>query len=271
MDAPQYYVRVRGVVSGPFELGQLQTMRRMKQLARFHEVSPDRKTWVAASTVAGLFPAPAPSQAQVARRSTTASQPAQAASTPPPSAFEPAPVQAPAPAPAVWFYDTEEQSVGPITLDELNRLIARGRVERGTLVWAEGMPTWVPYDEVASRGFSFTSPEPPVVIDTAPEPFNPGPMIDTFTTATDSGTLPSSEAGNAPTCQLAVASLMLGLTGWTCGIGSLLALAVGLSALEQINESQGRLEGKSLAIVGMLLGGTGVALDVAMLIFFLKF
>jgi hypothetical protein len=256
MDEPRYYVRIRGVVSGPFDNGQLQTMRRMGRLARFHEISPDRQTWVAASTLAGLFPLAPPPAGQATRRNPSAAQPSPAVNTTPAPAFKPAP------GPAVWYYDSGEDTVGPIALEELHRLIAQGIVNQKTLVWTEGMPGWLPFHDAATQGL--TSPALPVVIDTAHEGFNPTPQGGSYGSAPASVEPPRPHPGNAPTSGLAIASLLLGLTGWTCGIGSLLALVLGTIAVGRINNSQGRLEGKSIAITGLVLGAVGITTDVAL-------
>lgn len=50
-----YYLRVRGLVRGPFTLEQLLAMRSQGQLQRFHEVSTDQLKWVAAGSVIELF------------------------------------------------------------------------------------------------------------------------------------------------------------------------------------------------------------------------
>jgi hypothetical protein len=52
---------------------------------------------------------------------------------------------------------------------------------------------------------------------------------------------------------------VLGLTGWTCGLGSLLAVVAGARALGEIDRSGGRVEGRALAAAGMALGGVGLA------------
>src|SRR4051812_11308826 len=70
------YVRVQGKVIGPLGLDQLRGLRDRGQFRQFHEVSADRQSWVAASTIVELFPsstasaqapispaAPGPSQA----------------------------------------------------------------------------------------------------------------------------------------------------------------------------------------------------------------
>ena len=72
----------------------------------------------------------------------------------------------------------------------------------------------------------------------------------------------------APTPQtsgLAIASLVCSLV-WFCGIGSLLAVIFGLISIKQINESQGRLGGKGLAIAGTVVGAVGLVLLVGWIV-----
>src|SRR4051794_37317115 len=42
-----------------------------------------------------------------------------------------------------WYYAIGQQRQGPVTAAEMKMLIASGQVSGGTLVWAEGMPTWI--------------------------------------------------------------------------------------------------------------------------------
>jgi eukaryotic-like serine/threonine-protein kinase len=51
----RYWVRLRGRVSGPFDLPTLQRQIRQGQLSRFHQVSTDQVHWMAATEVEGLF------------------------------------------------------------------------------------------------------------------------------------------------------------------------------------------------------------------------
>ena len=51
----RYYVRLRGKVSGPFDLATLQRQARQGQVSRLHQVSTDQVTWRGAGTVQGLF------------------------------------------------------------------------------------------------------------------------------------------------------------------------------------------------------------------------
>jgi hypothetical protein len=61
----------------------------------------------------------------------------------------------------------------------------------------------------------------------------------------------------AATSGLAVASLVLAIL-WLGGFGSVLGVIFGIVALSQIGKSQGRKEGKGVAIAGIAVGGLGV-------------
>jgi GYF domain 2 len=52
------YVRIRGQVTGPFDLEQLRRFRVRGQLQPGHEISPDTVNWSPAGTVVGLFADP---------------------------------------------------------------------------------------------------------------------------------------------------------------------------------------------------------------------
>src|SRR5262249_35019612 len=106
MKHPRYYLRVRGVGRGPFDLGHLQSMRRLGGLARFHEVSPDGQTWAPAETLVDVFQPPSPRTAPPER-----SRPQEPATVDPVAA--PAPAQAPPTVPDRWYYAEAGQPVGP--------------------------------------------------------------------------------------------------------------------------------------------------------------
>jgi hypothetical protein len=59
------------------------------------------------------------------------------------------------------------------------------------------------------------------------------------------------------TSGLAIGSLVMGFL-WMGGMGSLIALVLGLLARKEIADSNGRVTGRGLAFGGMLLGGLGV-------------
>ena len=54
-----WYVRTRGRTLGPFTWGQLESLRDRGQLARFDEVSQDRRSWTSAAGLPQLFQNPA--------------------------------------------------------------------------------------------------------------------------------------------------------------------------------------------------------------------
>jgi hypothetical protein len=60
------------------------------------------------------------------------------------------------------------------------------------------------------------------------------------------------------TSGLAIASLVLSIL-WLGGLGSILAVVFALVAMSQINQSQGRKQGRGLAIAGLVVGLVGVA------------
>ncbi len=51
----KYYVRLRGQVSGPFDMSSLQRQVRQGLISRLHQVSADRVAWRNAGTLEGLF------------------------------------------------------------------------------------------------------------------------------------------------------------------------------------------------------------------------
>jgi uncharacterized membrane protein len=65
---------------------------------------------------------------------------------------------------------------------------------------------------------------------------------------------------------LAIASLVLGLIGWTVCIGSIVAIVLGFVARSKIRASQGRQGGEGLALAGIILGFVGLAIFVLFVI-----
>ena len=77
------------------------------------------------------------------------------------------------------------------------------------------------------------------------------------------GQPPTSPASSTPskTSRLAIGSLALGILGLTCilpTIGPILALILGIVALNQINKSHGTVTGQGQAIAGLVLGSIGL-------------
>jgi hypothetical protein len=253
MSEPTYYVRVHGKVAGPYDLPRLQAMCRLGQLARFHEVSEDGRTWMTASSLAELFPAPPPRPAR--------SDPARTSDPPVEEPVE-VPIAAPTPTgqagtdPRSWYYAHKQEMIGPIAAAELQDLIARGVVAPDALAWTEGMAAWTPCHQTGAFDCPWVPAGPA-----------PAPLAGHAEPARQPGAVAPAAATErvppAPAPGWAVASLILGITGWTCGIGSLLAVVFGVLALARIARSPDPMEGKGLAIAGLILGAFGLLLDIA--------
>jgi hypothetical protein len=142
MEEPTYYVRFRGTVSGPFDLRQLKAMRKLERLARFHEVSTDGETWVAASSIVAHFPAPTAGTGQVKRQRPEAAESVPSANSPEELAIE---LDSP---PAAWFHAEGDQPCGPVCFEEIQLMVVQGRMAPDTLVWCEGMTIWIPFREL---------------------------------------------------------------------------------------------------------------------------
>src|SRR5712691_11820114 len=56
-----------------------------------------------------------------------------------------------------WYYVDAGQQAGPISEDDLATLAGSGKIQPDTLVWREGMATWLPYSQ-ANPGGSLNAP-----------------------------------------------------------------------------------------------------------------
>jgi S1-C subfamily serine protease len=160
MGEKQLYIRVRGKVTGPFGLQQLQSLRDRGQFRRFHEVSEDRQTWTTAAALTELFPPSAPPRPRAVEEPLVEAIPV---SSPGPSA---------PPAAEQWFYvGADGQKQGPITHARLTNLCQRGIVRGETLVWGPSMPDWAPAQSVV--GFPLAGPAEPIHQQAFARPMNP--------------------------------------------------------------------------------------------------
>src|SRR5579859_5921364 len=56
-----------------------------------------------------------------------------------------------------WHYVENAQNVGPVTEEQLQQLFQAGRINGSTLVWREGLPDWIPYEQAMAAA----QPPPP--------------------------------------------------------------------------------------------------------------
>ena len=125
-------------------------------------------------------------------------------------------------------------------------MAAQGEIGAETLLWKSGMADWVACRSFPDLTSLSQGAHTSVAAFASPQSHTRSGF------AADSEFLPR-------TSGLAVASLVLGIL-WLCGVGSLLATIFGAVALGQIAHSKGRLDGKGMAIAGLVLGIIGLGL-----------
>lgn len=236
---PQYFIRVRGRVLGPFTLAKLKLLRSRGQFSRAHEFSTDRETWQPASLLEELLePVLTPS----GPAEPVAAGPAAAGAVP--SLPQPGSSRTGATPGALWYYNVAGELYGPVSIFDLRTMAAGGNLRADDYVWKEGMPNWLPIAQV-------------------PE-LKPPPAGSPGSGAV--GALPAGAQrdGFVPASGMAVASLLLGIFGIIVPFAglvlSLLAVVFGALSLKAIVGARGALGGRGMAIAGLVLGAMGLAL-----------
>jgi hypothetical protein len=128
----RFYVRVRGKISGPFDIATLQKLVRRGTLSRIHEISSDRAAWSAAGDYEDLFPSVPVVSSQPAANAYSVTEAE--------SARAPAAVAA-APSHILYFYTQRGSTVGPVPLSVLKTLAENGTLRKDDLVWRENSDT----------------------------------------------------------------------------------------------------------------------------------
>lgn len=127
---------------------------------------------------------------------------------------------------AQWFYGENGQQSGPVDDAEFSSLIAAQRILPTTLVWREGMPSWVSLAQVQASGGMFQQAIPMVAM------MNP------------------TTNGNS------IASLVFGIVGLiSCLVFlGIPAVIFGHVALSQIAKSPVPMVGRGMALAGLICG-----------------
>lgn len=155
------------------------------------------------------------------------------------------------------------QPMGPFSLEEVNRQLAAGTLSLADQAWYEGAAGWAPLSTVPGVSGSSTAPNsPPQAGATTPSAVVPastvgGPVI--------------ASVSSSQTEPLAIWSLVLSLVGllsFCCGpafgIG---AVVCGHLALSKI-KAKPELEGRGLALAGLIIGYFAAVSWLLYLIFF---
>lgn len=152
MSESTYFVRIRGKVSGPYEIEGLRRLVRQGALSRIHELSADRVTWDRAGEYEDLFPQPA-------GQSVTPLDD----SRPDLELVDQLPVSTlPSTGSTVetlaqYCYSQNGATVGPVSMTVLRALAQNGSVRATDLVWRENAETGVPAYELPALAQFFTT------------------------------------------------------------------------------------------------------------------
>jgi hypothetical protein len=126
----------------------------------------------------------------------------------------------------------DQKEYGPVSADQINQWIAQGRVGAQTKIQADG-GDWKPLGEFPEFMAALANRVPPV----SSAPYSPPPSLQ-----------PTKTSG------LAIASLICGILGlFTCGIGAVIGLILGIVALTQVKKSHGALGGFGIALAGTIV------------------
>lgn len=157
------------------------------------------------------------------------------------------------------FVHSRGQRLGPLALEEVNRQLQAAQILPDDLAWHEGLPTWIPLRSVQGvvvpEGI-FPSPGSAV---SSPGPMPPA-IPPTIPVVPPSSTDP-----------LAICSLVFGILGMICCGSLILSIAAAVCGHISLSNTKKnpRLEGRGLAIAGVILGYVGLVIGVIWLIFYL--
>lgn len=142
---------------------------------------------------------------------------------------------------AQWYYGDNGQQTGPVDEDTVRSAIAAGQLTPQTLVWREGMPNWLPLQQV-----------PELTGGTMLPAYSQNPYGAPYAQPYQGYVAPPGNSG------LAIASMVCGIVGvimcYFCGLAGIAAVICGHMALNQINQAPVPIGGRGMAIAGLILG-----------------
>lgn len=242
-DAPiseTFFVRRRGKVDGPWKIDRLKSEVKLRKLSRVHEVSEDGSNWQRADKFDWLFP-----ERVVPLIHTTT----ETASIP-----ELAPLEVRAPdvvRSTKWFLAIKGVESGPMSSQEVVQKIATGVACPNDMGWQEELQDWEMLGQLPEFSNCFEQKSPPRADEyqasIEPDDVDRAPQ--------------SSKLGEQTTSLLAIGSLIAGVLSlpliWVFFLSvpmGFIALIMGMFAYSNISQSEQKLNGKSIAIAGALIG-----------------
>jgi len=156
---------------------------------------------------------------------------------------------------ADWFYGKDNTQHGPVSDLEVRNLISTGQITQDTIIWREGMTDWLPMKSVPD----FQPAQGAQV----------GAAGQTVSTQNTPHATPQTYAAAVPTDGLSIASLVCGILAviscYIWGLFGLPAVICGHMSLKKINNSPVPIQGKGMAIAGLITGYIGIALQIVVI------
>jgi len=146
---------------------------------------------------------------------------------------------------------------GPISAEQLRQWIGQGRADASTRVLAEGASEWKPLGSLPEFSMLFAAPNPAP----APTPVPIAPSV-----------FPEQSVQVRKTNGFAIAGLVTGIFsisfGLCCCYGlpfNVAGMVFSIIAIGQINSHPERYDGKSIAIIGIVLCGLSLLIAIGLL------
>lgn len=232
-------------MQGPFDVAKLKLLARRGRFAVYDDISEDRSNWIRVSAhptlAAEVFQSrvdrkvrsieamePEPADADVEYIEEPDSETYGLSENPEADAAEP-----------MWHYTLGGDTLGPVDQAELQRLIALGEVNADVMVWTDGMSDWKSISQL-----------PKFFQTTVEDGFDePAEKRRRRRDDDDDDELPRTSA-------MAITSLILSILGTNLlfFLGSVIGVVFGHIALREIDDSDGRISGRAMAVTGLVLG-----------------
>lgn len=152
---------------------------------------------------------------------------------------------------ADWFYGKDNAQHGPVSDLEIRNLISTNQITQDTIIWREGMTDWIPLKDVPE--FQVTPSVQGAV---------PGGTQGTPGATTPYAGQQPYVGGGIPTEGLAIASLVCGILAiiscYVWGLFGIPAVICGHMSIKKINNSPTPIQGKGMAIAGLVTGYIGI-------------
>jgi len=156
-----------------------------------------------------------------------------------------------------WYYSKRGAQQGPVSLDEMRRLLAEGDIAAGDLVWHEGMADWTAAGEVAELGAARG-----LDAGVAPAAGVPVGSPSVFPGA-------GSPIGAQPLKGMAIGSMICGIVGLLSCLGiplGLIAVVLGHLARSNARRNPGVFGGEGMALAGLITGYVSIVVSVVMIV-----